>query len=195
MITPIPPLLAAARALGNVETSPDVDGVYRRVPLVVPFRGKWLPSLGFAAFHRFENSGPLKFGSGTFIVGTTRIPVDPQGRFLLKFRGPSRSHKRFSAANVIASESRRQHGLPPVYPPQAFAGKWVLVGLTAPGLLDLKACPVASIYPGVEVHATLLDNLLRGDFLRPVPAWLLSGRGPDPDAAPWSWWSYGFQGL
>ena len=96
------------------------------------------------------------------LVGKTRIPLDPQGRFLLKFRGPSRSHKRFSAANVIASEARRQHGLPPVYPPQAFAGKWVLVGLTAPGLLDLKASPVSAIYPGVEVHATLLDNLLTG---------------------------------
>ncbi len=173
VITPIPPLLAAAQALGNVETSPDVDGVYRRVPLVVPFQGKWLPTLGFAAFRGFENSGPLKFDSGNLLAGPTRIPVDPQGRFLLKFRGPSRSHKRFSAANVIASESRRQHGQPPVYPPSAFAGKWVLVGLTAPGLLDLKACPVASIYPGVEVHATLLDNLLRRDFLRPVPAWLL----------------------
>jgi adenylate cyclase len=49
----------------------------------------------------------------------------------------------------------------------------VLVGLTAPGLLDLKASPVSAIYPGVEVHATLLDNLLRGDFLRPAPSWAL----------------------
>jgi adenylate cyclase len=173
VITPIPPLLAAAGALGNVETSPDVDGIYRRAPLVVPFKGKWLPTLGFAAFHRFGNSGPVKFDPGNLLVGRTRIPVDPQGRFLLKFRGPSRSHKRFSAANVIASESRRQHGLPPIYPPADFAGKWVLVGLTAPGLLDLKSSPMASIYPGVEVHATLLDNLLRRDFLRPIPAWLL----------------------
>jgi len=140
---------------------------------VVPFKDTWLPTLGFAAFHRFGNSSPLKFDAGNLLVGRTRIPVDPQGRFLLKFRGPSRSHKRFSAANVIASESRRQHGLAPIYPPADFAGKWVLVGLTAPGLLDLKASPVSAIYPGVEVHATLLDNLLRGDFLRPVPGWVL----------------------
>lgn len=173
VVTPIPPLLAAAQALGNVETSPDADGVYRRVPLVVPFQGKWLPTLGFAAFHRFGDSGSLKFAPGNLLVGQTRIPVDPQGHFLLKFRGPSRSHKRFAAANVIASEARRQNGLPPVYPPQAFAGKWVLVGLTAPGLLDLKACPTASIYPGVEVHATLLDNLLKGDFLKTVPTGVL----------------------
>ncbi len=173
VVTPIPPLLEAARALGNVESRPDVDGIYRRVPLVVSFKEKWLPTLGFAAFHRFEAPGPLRFASGGLMVGNTFIPLDGQGRFLLKFRGPSRSHKRFSAANLIASESRRQHGLPPVYPPEAFAGKWVLVGLTAPGLLDLKASPVGAVYPGVEIHATLLDNLLRGDFLRPAPVWVL----------------------
>jgi adenylate cyclase len=172
VVTPIPPLLAAAAALGNVESRPDVDGIYRRVSLVVPFRDKWLPSLGFAAFHDLSAPGPLRFAPGALMVGKTAIPLGAQGNFLLKFRGPSRSHQRFSAANVIASESRRQHGLPPIYPPKDFAGKWVLVGLTAPGLLDLKASPVAAVYPGVEVQATLLDNLLTGDFLRPVPVWL-----------------------
>ncbi len=173
VVTPIPPLLTAAQALGNVETRPDADGIYRRVPLVVPFKDKWLPSLGFAAFYRFGAPDPLRFAPGALWLGNTPIPLDPQGLFLLKFRGPSRSHKRFSAANLIASESRRQHGQPPIYPPSDFAGKWVLVGLTAPGLLDLKASPVSAVYPGVEVHATLLDNLLRGDFLRPVPVGVL----------------------
>jgi adenylate cyclase len=170
VITPIPGLLAAARALGNVGSQPDPDGIYRRVPLVAPFQGKWLPTLGFAAFYHFSKPGPLKFAPGALLVGKTCIPLESQGRFLLKFRGPSRSYKRFSVANVIDSEARRQRGLPPVYPPQAFAGKWVLVGLTAPGLMDLKASPVSAIYPGVEIHATLLDNLLRGDFLRSTPA-------------------------
>jgi adenylate cyclase len=170
VVTPIPPLLAAARALGNVQTSPDSDGVYRRVPLVFPFKGKWLPTLGFAAYHALAVTAAVKFTPGGLLVGKERIPLDARGRFLLKFRGPSRSHRRFSAANVIASDSRRQHGLPPLIKPKDLADKWVLVGLTAPGLLDLKASPVSAIYPGVEVHATLLDNLLRGDFLRPVPA-------------------------
>jgi adenylate cyclase len=169
VVTSIPALLAAAGALGNVESSPDADGIFRRVRLVAPFKDKWLPTLGFAAFHRFGNPGPLRFAPGMLRVGDLAIPLDGQGNFLLKFRGPSRSHKRFSAANLIASEARRQQGLPPIYPPTDFAGKWVLLGLTAPGLLDLKASPVSAVYPGVEVHATLLDNLLRGDFLRPVP--------------------------
>jgi adenylate cyclase len=173
VVTPVGPLLDGAQALGNVESIPDTDGIYRRAPLVLPFKDRWLPSLGFAAFHRFGKNGPLKFDSAGLLLGNLKIPLDDRGNLLLKYRGPSRSHKRFSAANVISSEARVRHNLPPIYPPEAFAGKWVFVGLTAPGLLDLKASPMGGVYPGVEVHATLLDNLLQGDFLRTLPGWAL----------------------
>ena len=171
VLPPIPPLLAGAQALGNVESRPDPDGIYRRLPLVVPYQGRWFSLMAFAAFQHFNEAGPLSFKEGALVVGERRVPLDGQGQFLLKFRGPPRSHPRFSAANVIKSEAQASHGLPPIYPTEAFAGKWVIVGLTAPGLMDLKASPVAGVYPGVEIHATLLDNLLQGDFLRQVPGW------------------------
>ena len=69
VVTPIPPLLAAAGALGNVQSRPDADGIYRRVSLVLPFKDKWLPILGFAAFHRFGNPGPLRFAPGVLQGG------------------------------------------------------------------------------------------------------------------------------
>ncbi|MDP3182113.1 MAG: adenylate/guanylate cyclase domain-containing protein [Desulfobaccales bacterium] len=172
LLSPIPPLLASAQALGNVESRPDGDGIYRRVPLVVPFKDRWLPILAFAAFHRFNTPGPLRFEEGALILNNQRLPLVDQGQFLLKYRGPSRSHQRFAAANMIKSEYQISHGLTPVYSPEVVADKWVLIGLTAPGLLDLKASPVASVYAGVEIHATLLDNLLQGDFLQTVPPWL-----------------------
>jgi len=175
LLAPIPPLVAAARTVGNVQSPPDKDGIYRRIPLVLPFQDRWLPLLSFAALQSLNPGPPWQFQDGALVRGDLRIPLDAQGRFLLKFRGPARgprSHQRFSAANLIQSEYRLQHGHPSLVPPEALAGKWVFVGLTAPGLLDLKASPVDSIYPGVLVHATLLDNLLRGDFLRTVPAWL-----------------------
>lgn len=170
---PIAPLLKAATGLGNVECGPDPDGIYRRVPLVSAWRGRVVPILTFAAFCRFQAQGPWRFEAGELVQGTYRVPVDEAGRLLLKFRGPSRSFKRFSAANLIQSEVRLQHGKAPFYQPEDFAGKWVLVGLTAPGLLDLKPSPLAAVFPGVELHATLLDNLLQGDFLRPAPLGLI----------------------
>jgi adenylate cyclase len=172
ILAPIPPLVAAARGLGNVECAPDADGVFRRLPLVVPFQNRWLPMLTFAAFQLARPAEPWKFQDGALVQGDLRIPLDQEGRLLLKFRGPSRTHRRYSAANVIQSEVCLQHGQPPIYPPENLNGKWVLIGATAPGLLDLKPSPLAPVYPGVELHATLLDNLLQGDFFQVVPAWL-----------------------
>ncbi|MDI6854006.1 MAG: adenylate/guanylate cyclase domain-containing protein [Deltaproteobacteria bacterium] len=178
VIAPVAPLVQAANTLGNVECGPDPDGIYRRLPLAVPFKGRWLPLLGFSAFQRSAAPGEWRFDHKALVHGAYRLPLDSQGRFLLKFRGPARSHKRFSAANVIQSEIRLRHNQPPLYPADAFKDKWVFVGLTAPGLFDLKASPVSPIYPGVELHATLLDNLIQGDFLCPAPVWfqwLLTG--------------------
>ena len=172
ILPPIPPLLAAARGLGNVEGSPDPDGVFRRLPPAVPFQDRWLPLLAFAAFQLFHQPGPWEFQAGALVQGSFRVPLDREGQVLLKFRGPSRSHRRYSAANVIQSEVRCLHGQAPIYPLADFTGAWVLVGATAPGLLDLKPSPLAPVYAGVELHATLLDNLLQGDFLTPVPRWL-----------------------
>ena len=123
VVTPIPPLLQAAGALGNVESRPDADGIFRRVPLVLPFKDKWLPTLGFAAFHRFGNPGPLRFDPGALLVGNPPSPGRRRGSFLLKFRGPSRSHKRFSAANVIASEYKPPTRPPPGLPAAGLRGQ------------------------------------------------------------------------
>ncbi len=172
LLSPIPPLLAGAQALGNVECRPYGDGIYRRLPLVAPFKDRWLPLLAFAAWLRLDAAAPLSFAPGALMVNKHRLPLDDQGQLLLKFRGPSRSHQRFSAANMIKSEYQISHGLTPVYAPEVLAGKWVIIGLTAPGLMDLKASPVAAVYPGSEIHATLLDNLLQGDFLQTAPRWL-----------------------
>ncbi len=174
ILTPIPPLLQAARGLGNVESTPDADGTFRRLPLLVPFQDRWLPSLSLAAFLLSRPPGATwQFADGYLRQGEVAIPLDAQGQLLLKFRGPSHSHLRLSAANVIQSEIRLQHGQEPIYTPEVVQGTWILIGATAPGLMDLKPSPLAPIFPGVELHATALDNLLRGDFLRSVPGWLV----------------------
>jgi len=175
LLAPIPPLLTEARTLGNVRSHPDKDAIYRRVPLLARFQDRWLPLLAFAAYQAYHPGPPWRFEEGALVQGERKIPLDARGQFLIKYRGPSRSHQRLSAANLIESGYRLQQGQPPLVPPEALAGKWVFVGLTAPGLYDLKASPTDDVYPGVEVQATVLDNLLQGDFLRPVPGWLTWG--------------------
>jgi adenylate cyclase len=88
---PIPPLLTAAAALGNVECSPDPDGIYRRLPLVGVWQGRFLPLLSFSAFCRFQEKGEWRFAPQALVRGDYRVPLDREGRVLLKFRGPGRS--------------------------------------------------------------------------------------------------------
>ncbi len=108
------------------------------------------------------------------------IPIDAKGRMLINFLGPSVS--RSSARQPGDRPSGRRFGFPyysivdiikpdpAVAPPTAFEGKIVLIGATATGLADLRITPVDPNFPGVETHATVIDNILRQRFLQ-EPWW------------------------
>ncbi len=175
---PVPEVAGAAAWLGNVSAVADGDGIYRRA---LPFRiydGHVLPTLGCAAWFAGMDAVSVKatLEPRAWVVAGRRIPLDGAGRMILKFRGPTRTHQAFGAAAVIQSELRLQEGgEPPIPDGSVFKDTHVLFGFSAPGLKDLRPSPMGAGYPGVEIHATMLDNLLAGDFLRdvPVPAeWL-----------------------
>lgn len=164
MIPPIEVLSESARGFGNVKTSPDADGIYRRIPLVFCYNSKWIPSVGLAAYRHIEGSGPVTADRGEIRIGDLRVPQDGEGNFLLTYYDPQREYPRYSAFNVISSYLAIQEGRKPIYPRDVFKDKVVFIGFTAPGLFDMKSTPVSSIYPGMAIHATLLANLLKKDF-------------------------------
>lgn len=170
---PVPELSKNAAWLANVREVPDGDGVFRRVAPFRIFDGQVLPSLGFAGWLAGMRAVEVKatMEDGALIVGGRRIPLDDSGRMILKFRGKSGTHQTFSAAGVIQSELRLQEGgTPPIEDGSAFRDAHVVFGFSAPGLKDLRSSPMGGDYPGPEMYATMLDNLLAGDFLRDVPA-------------------------
>jgi adenylate cyclase len=164
MVSPIQMLAENVTCLGNVAISPDSDGIYRRLPLVFFYRGRWIPSLGLAVFRHLSGNHPLVLTKDGLHMGGIRIPIDDQGNFLLSYYGGTTDFPRFSAFNVIQSFQALQERGKPVYSPHVFRDKIVFVGLTAPGLLDLKPTPISSVNPGVAIHATLVANLLHKDF-------------------------------
>src|SRR4029077_7870360 len=89
-------------------------------------------------------------------LGDEEIPVDEIGRMLIDFRGPPGTFPAYSIADLIAHR----------VPPDAISGKIVLVGLTAHALGDRMVTPTGGDFPGVEIHANAIDNVLRGDFVR-----------------------------
>ena len=171
---PVAEISAAAGGLANVHMDPDSDNVYRRAALFEIFDGKVLPSLALASILTTKPDTPLKIYPGRFMLGDEEIPVDAAGKVILNFRGPSGTHKIYSAASVIQSELRLQNGeTPTIKNLEDFKDAYVLFGFTAPGLFDLRPAPVSGVYPGVEISATMLDNLLANDFMRPVPTAML----------------------
>lgn len=170
---PVPELAGKSKWLANVREVPDGDGVFRRAAPFRVFDGRILPSLGFAGWlaglRTVEAQARLEPGS--LSLGGRQIPLDDQGRMILKFRGPSGTHEAYTAAAVIQSELRLlEGGEPPIEDGRVFRDATVVFGFSAPGLKDLRPSPMGGDYPGPEIYATMLDNLLAGDFLRDAPA-------------------------
>ena len=190
---PIPEVSQTSRILANVQLEPDNDGVYRRARPLVMFDGQVVPSLGLAtllasleagssgAGAGIEGDGGADGEGGTVItleldgtilrVGDHAIPLDSQGRVILQFKNERGRHRDFSAAAILQSEIQLLSGEEPLIDPAELDGAYVLFGFSAPGLFDLRTSPITSLVPGVDIHATLLENLLSDDFIRPFPVW------------------------
>jgi adenylate cyclase len=171
---PIPEIANSARVLANTNLTPDkTDGVYRRAQLFNLFDRRVVPSMALGAWLAGEQgsgeSPSLRADRGRVQVNDLGAPVDGLGRALLRFRGPTLTHRAYSAAEVLQSELALREGGTPKLDPEVLRDRYVFFGFTAPGLFDLRPSPVQGAYPGVEIHATMLDNLLSGDFLRPLP--------------------------
>jgi adenylate cyclase len=171
MAAPIDEVATNAVLLANVHDTPDADGIFRRASLITYLRDQAVPSLGAGMYALGERTNAtkqalLRFDDAGQLVGFANAPGDKAQRSILRYRGPSQTHEAYNAAAVIRSEMAFLEGRDdaPV-DPEVFKDSYVLVGFTAPGLMDLRPSPISRVYPGVEVHATALDNLLSDDFL------------------------------
>lgn len=182
---PVPEIAGPTHIFGNVTDRPDPDGVIRRLDTFRMFDGHVVPSLGLACYlagRRDSASGALpalRIAADRLWIGERAVPIDRFGRTILRYRGPTGTHRAFSAAAVIQSELRLREGeKPTIADPNVFKDCYVLVGFSAPGLLDLRSTPLSNVEPGVEIHATQLDDLLSrarfDDFLRATPRGLVA---------------------
>jgi len=156
----LPMLSAAAGASGFLNAAPDSDGILRRVPLLLQFGGRVYPSLALAAVSMATGTRPSTLrvvNSNTLwlTLDDRSVPLDGKSHLLVRYRGVKRTFPYVSAADVLGDRLN----------PQAFAGKIVFIGTTALGTREVVATPLDTLFAGVEVHATIADNLLHGDFL------------------------------
>ena len=172
-------LAKAAPLAGFFNSITEGDGVVRSIPLLAEHKGSYYESLSMAIFRllaglpnvepgfpkeKFLSRNYQGLESILLKKGTTTlaIPVDDRVATLVPFRGPGGasggSFRYVSAADVLAN--RVDGGV--------LNGKIILLGTTAPGLLDLRVTPVGETYPGVEVHANVISGFLDGQiFVKP----------------------------
>ncbi len=169
-------LAKAAPIAGHFNPIPESDGVVRSLPLIGEYRSKYYESLSLAMFRMLAGlptvspgfpkermlarsyqgleSIQLKLGAKTLA-----IPVDDRVAALVPFRGfggPKGGSYRYVSASDVLSKT---------LPAESLKGKIVLLGTTAPGLLDARVTPVGETYPGVEAHANVISGLLDGKTL------------------------------
>ena len=169
---PIPELETNVDGLGFVNVRADADRVHRGYDLLRTWRGRAYPSLALAA--ALAGGGNVEFADGKLRFGAREVDVDARARMQLNFRGGPLTFEHVQLVNIFESINLIGEGKAPIYPAERFAGKTVLVGINAEGYADVVPAPMSSDFPGVELHATALDNLLSGDALRPLgfEAWL-----------------------
>jgi adenylate cyclase len=169
---PIPELLKAAGAIGSTVGTPDSDGVVRRLSLFTLFDGKAVPSEaaaslilgGFAprVFYDEKNKNVMWEGRN--------IPVDENGKTLLRFRGVDfNRYAPYPISLILQSAEAYKSGGIPELPPEDFKDKYVFFGYYAPGLYDTAPTPISSMYPGMGTHITMMDGILQDDFTRETP--------------------------
>ena len=165
-------LQKAAASGGHINSRTDDDGVVRRVPMLAEYHGDYYEPLSLAMVRVLLGSPPVTaiipdqaltpegYPDLEWLqVGSLKIPVDDEASALVPYRGHKGSFKYFSIVDVMNER----------IDPAELRGKIVLVGTTAPGLLDLRATPVDPVYPGVEVHANLISGMLDGNIKQRPP--------------------------
>jgi adenylate cyclase len=158
-VLPLPEFVAGADWLGFVNIRADADGTFRHYDLLRP----WGPA-GDEARLRASFAAATLFAAGRDLTNEV-VTAARDMRMLLNLRGPAFTFKPLKFVNILESINRADAGQPPLYPPETFRDKFVLIGIHAEGYEDAHPTPLDAHLPGVELHATALDNLLRSDPL------------------------------
>ncbi|GAB1409962.1 adenylate cyclase CyaD2 [Desulfovibrionales bacterium] len=158
------PQFAEAASVAFYNVSADADGLVRRVPLMLATASSLHPSLALKTLMQAIGVDNLIIhtnvdGMNSIGCGELEIPVAPDGSMPVLFRGGAGMYPYVSAKDILEGNATA-----------SLAGKIVFIGTSATGLRDIRSTPFDQHYPGVEVHAAVIDALTTQRFLQ-IPPW------------------------
>ncbi len=185
---PYPELARAARAVGHTFFQLDADRPVRRSVPFIRIGTRDVPSLSVAAalVARGQGAEAVRSDPGGLTIGATRVPLLQETlqsadgsraracRALIPYRGSSFSatgpapFTTFSFYDLFYSEQQLLEGVTPEIDPAAFKDRIVVVGATAAATYDVFTSPFGLVTPGSEIHANIIDGLLRQRTIAPL---------------------------
>jgi adenylate cyclase len=163
----IPAITNAVADSGFFNIVPDIDGAVRWLPLTIKYKDDFYPHLSLEAIRKYLDSPPLimniaGYGIDSINIGSLAVPTDERGRLLINYRGPQNTFPNYSFSDVAEG----------LVPAEKFKDSIVLVGATAIGIYDMRITPFGVSFPGIEIHANVIDNILSQDFIQ-RPDWIV----------------------
>lgn len=165
----------ASEYMGFFTIEPDNDGMFRRVPLILKYGEDYYPSLSLMGVSLFVGSPiivqmgeELLYNEGKCVsikVGDNEIPMNPsedKTLYLINYYGPRTTFKYISFADVFFGRAERED----------LDGKIAIVGVSALGVYDRRPMALDSEFPGVEIHANVIENILNKDYLVRIPFYM-----------------------
>lgn len=174
-----PELSATARGVGFISVEADLDGVFRRVPLLIRYKDKFYPSMVFrlACDVLKVTQDRIIVQGGTSIVlrdaltrsGTRHdleIPIDERGNMAINWIGPweAMTHVSFSRVLEVAEDRDEIDAFA-----ERFRGCLAFVGDNSTGISDIGPTPFEEKFVLVGLHANTLNTLLTESFLHQLP--------------------------
>jgi len=158
-LPPIQRFSAFAKSVAHINVNPDSDGTLRWEMLAIEYQGDYYAPIGLQAARLYRGIPAEQLAldfAGAVQMGDLEIPTDEYGRMLINYRGPENTFPIYSISDILDRK----------LPAGTFKDKIILIGSTAMGVYDLRVTPYSTNMAGIEKHASVVDNLLRGDFLR-----------------------------
>ena len=152
--------------IGIINVSRSDDGILRKMPLVVKYNNKFYPQLalkvGLNYLGEFDKNYTIDKNSN-FIIGDRKIYLDKDGSAILNWYGPTGTYDYIPIYQLIKQVNGEKTNLD-----YDFSNKIIYFGSTASSLFDIKTVPTGKIYPGVEVQATYVNNIIDNNFIKKV---------------------------